>query len=314
MANPKRTDPSEPAPARWPDRFTHLLGVPPGALVGLAFFILVVVAVVYGWRTFGRTVVARPIYRLAVESIKVTPPPAWIKTDIRAEIVRDGALTDLTIFDKDATLRVYQAFELHGSPWISQVKRVSKQPPAQLTVDVEYRHPVAWVEVPGLKPGDEGGVIPVDATGYVLPTRDFTKAQLPEYLRISIRDVRPYGLAGSAWGDPRVAGAAQIARVLGDVWKPLEVFRILLASPADSSAAEPSYELELASGQRLLWGVAPGTTSVREPTAETKIERLVKLHETLKSWDRAPSEGIDLRNPDTFPSARTAAQYDSSPR
>ena len=149
MGNSKRQESSEPAAARWPERLIHAFGVPPGALVGLLFFVLVVTAVVYGWRPWGRTVVARPIYRLAAESIQVTPPPPWIKTDVRGEVVRDGALTDLTIFDKDATLRVYQAFELH--PWIAQVKRVSKQPPAQLLVDVQYRRPVAWVEVPGLK-------------------------------------------------------------------------------------------------------------------------------------------------------------------
>jgi ABC-type amino acid transport system permease subunit len=66
--------------------------------VGIAFFAMlflaVVIAVVYGWHRWGRTVVARPVYRISAENIRTTPTPAWIRSDVRGEIIRDGALED----------------------------------------------------------------------------------------------------------------------------------------------------------------------------------------------------------------------------
>src|SRR5262245_12157401 len=104
--------------------------LPVVALFFAGLFVLVVAAVVIGWQRWGRTVVTRPIYRLAAENIQITPAPNWIRSDIRAEVFCVGALNDLSVFDKDVTIRVYQAFELH--PWVAKVKRVSKRPPARL--------------------------------------------------------------------------------------------------------------------------------------------------------------------------------------
>lgn len=257
---------------------------------------MIVAGVVYGWQRWGQTVVARPIYRVKTESIHVTSPPPWIRTDVRAEIVRDGALDDLTIFDKDATIRVFQAFELH--PWVAKVLRVSKHPPAQLIVDLEYRQPVAWVEVPGAKPGDDGGVIPIDAMAYVLPSRDFTKENLQDYLRISIPDVRPYGLAGTAWSDSRVVGAAKIASLLQQTWRSMNLYRIQLADESiqGSSPARPVFEIETASKRRIVWGSGPGTESADEPPASVKLSRLQQLAESAGALESIPTEGTDLRN------------------
>jgi len=117
--------------------------LPAVALFFAVLFVLLVAGIVIGWQRWGRSVVTRPIYRIAGENIHVTPTPPWIRSDVRAEVVRDGALNDLSIFDKDVTIRVYQAFELH--PWIAKVKRVSKHPPARLDVDLQSRQAVAWV-------------------------------------------------------------------------------------------------------------------------------------------------------------------------
>jgi len=237
---------SNPTPTKLAGRFGSLFAnaskLPPGLIAGTVLFVVTVVGVVYGWRNWGRTVVARPIYRLAAENIQVSPPPVWIKTDVRAEVVRDGALHDLTIFDKDATIRVYQAFELH--PWVAKVLRVSKHPPARLDVELTYRQPVAWVEVPrGNQPGEDGGVIPVDRQAVVLPSRDFGKENLQDYLRIAVPNVGPYGLAGTAWGDVRVVGAARIATAFDGIWQALQLYRIRIVvdAPLARSQAEPLY-------------------------------------------------------------------------
>jgi hypothetical protein len=270
----------------------------PAIVVGLTvLFILVVAAVVIGWRQWGRSVVARPVYRLAVENIRITPSPPWIRTDIRAEVVRDNALTDLSIFDKDVTIRVYQAFELH--PWIARVKRVSKHPPARLDVDLEYRRPVAWVEVPaGIMPGNEGGVVPVDADSVVLPSRDFTEQNLADYLWISVSGITPFGQAGAPWGDPRVAGAARIATLLEDCWRELQLTRIRV--PSDDTPARydrpPIYELETQQQRRIIWGHAPGIDVPGEPAVSVKRARLQRLAGEGGDVDKSAQQTLDLRS------------------
>ena len=301
MGSRKQPEPVEAGGFTISSVFGGAGGIPPAIIVGLLFFVAVVTVVVYGWRNWGRTVVARPIYRIAAESIEITPPPPWIRRDVRAEVVRDAALNDLTIFDKDATIRVYQAFELN--PWVAKVQRVSKHPPARLIVDLEYRKPVAFVEVPPTTPTDEGGVIPIDGLTCVLPTgtgdfRDFTSEDLKHYLRISIRDIRPYGLAGTVWGDPRVTGAAKIATALDGAWQSLQLYRIQLASSSELSGnpMEPVYELETASHRRIVWGNAPGQEKPDEPSAPVKVNRLQQAAKSLGSLDQLPESGADLRD------------------
>lgn len=310
MGSRKQPEPAEARGFGISSVFAGAAGLPPAIMLGLLFFVAVVTVVVYSWRHWGRTVVARPIYRIAAESIEITPPPPWIRTDVRSEVVRNGALNDLTIFDKDATIRVYQAFELH--PWIAKVQRVSKHPPARLIVDLEYRQPVAWVEVPGASPTDEGGVIPIDGLTCVLPSRDFTSEDLKHYLRISVRDVRPYGLAGTVWGDTRIAGAAKIATALDGAWQGLQLYRIQLVNTIELSGnpMEPVYELETASHRRIVWGNAPGQERPDEPSAPVKVNRLQQAAKTLGSLEQLPASGADLRDV----SSLTVATRDSRVR
>jgi hypothetical protein len=260
-------------------------------------FAVVVVLVVFGWQQWGRTVVARPVYRIAVENIRVTPPPPWIHSDVRAEVVRENALHDITIFDKDATIRVYQAFELH--PWVQRVKRVTKHPPAQINVELEYRRPMAWVEVPrGLLPGKDGGVIAVDQDAVVLPWRDFSPEHLADYLRISVPALTPCGLAGSPWGDPRVAGAARIAALLSDSWQEWKLFRIRVSTDAEviRHDDQPVYELETRDRQCIVWGRAPNAESPNEPSATAKLNRLRQLLASSAEGGSTKIADSDLRS------------------
>jgi hypothetical protein len=273
-------------------------------------FLSLVIAIVYGWRQWGRTVVARPVYRIAAENIRTTPPPAWIRSDVRGEIIRDGALQDLTVFDKDVTIRVYQAFELH--PWVLKVNRVSKHPPARLDVDLDYRVPVAWVEVPrGVLPGNDGGVIPVDGNAVVLPSRDFSQEHLPDYLRISINGISPCGLAGTPWGDTRVTGAARIAALLQDVWRDAKLFRVRLSTAPDvvRHDSQPIFELETREHRRLIWGHAPGEEVSDEPSSTVKVHRLNQLVETVGELDKSTESVWDLRTAESFQSKRIAREF-----
>ena len=43
------------------------------------------------WQVVGQRVAADPHYRVTAASIETTPPPAWVRSDIRSEVFRaDG--------------------------------------------------------------------------------------------------------------------------------------------------------------------------------------------------------------------------------
>jgi hypothetical protein len=261
-------------------------------------FVVVTVGLVASWNRWGRTVVTRPLYRIALENIQLTPPPPWVRANVAAEVYRDSALHELTSFHKDLTIRVYQAFELHA--WIAKVKRVSKHPPARLEIDVEYRRPVALVEVPrGVLPDGEWGLIAVDREAVVLPSRDFMQDDVEKYLWLNIPGIPPCGLAGTQWGDSRVAGAAQIAELLDDSWREWNLFRIQLSGNTDATwrRGPPIYEIETRGHKRIIWGCAPGQGAADEPPAAVKLNRLRSLAASTGGFDAAAQSAWDLRSP-----------------
>jgi hypothetical protein len=78
--------------------------VPSGATAGVwqrpfrrGFTVLLLLAgltggAYYGWQRVGPQVTQGPEYVLELEQIVITPPPPWIRADVRAETVRDGGL------------------------------------------------------------------------------------------------------------------------------------------------------------------------------------------------------------------------------
>src|SRR6185295_19968759 len=68
------------------------------------------------WDHVREHVMASSQYRLDPKDIEITPPPPWIHTDIKAEVIHEAQLdASLSRLDKDLTLRLAQAFGLH--PW-----------------------------------------------------------------------------------------------------------------------------------------------------------------------------------------------------
>ena len=61
--------------------------------------------------------------------------PAWIHTDVKAEVIRNASLdAALSVLDDNLTVNIAQAFALH--PWVAKVTRVSKHHPARVKVEV----------------------------------------------------------------------------------------------------------------------------------------------------------------------------------
>jgi hypothetical protein len=238
------------------------------------------------WRHAGPVISESPEYRLTPERVELVPaPPAWIRSDVRGEALRVGRLdTPQRLLAPDLTERAYQAFAVH--PWIARVTRVSKGHPAWLRVEVEYRRPVAMVQV-----GER--LLPVAADAVVLPHEDFSPVDARGYPRVEGIDTLPAGPPGAPWGDARVLGAAQIAAAVGDRWKPLNLERI-----RPSRSHEPSamvFELLTPADTAVYWGHPPGLTAEGEPSAERKLELLEKYVATHGPLDRAgPSALFDV--------------------
>ncbi len=221
------------------------------------------------WQQVGPHVRSSGQYQLDPEQITITPPPAWIRSDIKAEALRDASFDGpLSLLDPELTVRVASALAAH--PWVAHVERVSKRFPSGLDVVVSYRRPVAMVEVE-----DGASALPVDAEGIVLPTRDFRPTEAEDYPRIGEIHTTPSGSAGMRWGDAGVAGAAQIAAALGNEWKKLDLFRIVPGERKPGrSGVEYTFSLVTHSGTKVNWGRAPTTDLPGELPAAEKISQL----------------------------------------
>ena len=265
--------------------------------------VIAAVAIVGGaqlWRHVRSQVLSEPEYRLTADRIEVSPTPAWIKSDIKLEALRQSGLDrEQSILESDLAERIAKAFELH--PWVRRVRRVEKRTPAGVIVDLEYRRPTCMVEVPN-------GLYPVDAEGVLLPTADFTPEEALVYPRVAGVVAVTEGPVGTPWRDPRVEGACAIAELLGNDWSRLWLYRITPAARVDSSG-EIEFEIETREGGQIVWGRAPGREPAEEPKAEEKRDRLLRLFaDATGSQTAGEGEIIDLRRRDDEPRPRTAAK------
>lgn len=266
------------------------------ALAGRTALVLALAALAAGaagayaaWRKVRGTVLAGDEYRLGAHDMEITPPPKWIRSDVKSEVIRYGGLgANLSILDERLTVRVAQAFSLHA--WVERVERVYKQHPARVVVELVYREPVAAVEV-------EDGILFVDAKGVLLPTEDFTAADAERYPRI--RGVRssPLRPVGSSWGDPEVLAAAQIAAALRHDWGKLKFYRLAAADNELARPGEARFEIVTHRGTKVLWGRSPAAATSGEMSAGEKLARLLELSARFGTLDDVPRSGqpIDLR-------------------
>lgn len=257
------------------------------------------------WQRSAATISHSSQYLLTADNIHLTPPPPWIRTDIKNQALRDANLVgNLSLLDNWDELagRVKQAFEFQ--PWVASVQRITRRLPRSLEVEVAYRRPVAAVES-----RDENGVmyLPIDERAIRLPDADLTEPERRYLPRISNITGRP--LVGDRWNDERVIGGARFAVQLADVWETLrlvEIIATLQSSPHDEKHVY-RYELVTTGGTRIVWGTTPGDEIPgSESPFSQKRQRLLEYaiqHGKLESID-GPAE-LDVRS-DLIVTPRTA--------
>ena len=238
----------------------------------------IVLAVGYGghlaWKHFLPTIARHPQFQISSEDIHVTPPPPWIRADVKAEVLRDGGLVGrLSVIDDHHQLqqRVRDAFAFH--PWIAAVGQIKIDLPASLEVELRYRQPVAAVESID---GQSVSYLPIDATGIRLPDADFSDFQRRSLPRISGVMGRPS--VGERWADERVTSAATLAARLADIWSQLRLVEIIPSMHAQVRGESSFYAFEImtSGGTRIVWGAAPGRErDAAESPFDAKRKRLL---------------------------------------
>jgi hypothetical protein len=243
----------------------------------------------YAWRRWGEPATQGSEYVVTPESILVTPQPSWIHGNVKDEVIRTAAFSELGLLDRELVERVAHAFALH--PWVKRVVRVEKRHPAQVAVELEFRRPVIVVK---LDAPDEQGLLFLDEESVLLPSGDFAPSQARNYLRIGAAGETPTSVYGTAWGSERIAGAARIAAAWGDQWQALGLYWIV---GVRSSAGELTYELRTQDDKaRVVWGPAIGRESASEAPAGQKIAALAQFVNDKGPLGKSGEEVvIDLR-------------------
>ena len=211
-------------------------------------------------------------YRLATSQIEVTPPPHWVPHDLAAQAARRAGLPDnLSLLDPDIARRVATAFEQH--PWVKGRVQVSTSVPARMRVSLEYREPVAMVRV---TQAGKSGLFPIDADATLLPSADFTPAEIAKYPLIENVSAPPDSAEGSTWKNAAVFGAARLAKELKPHWESFGFQSILVPTNSDRKRAWEELTLQLSTrgGSRVIWGRPPGAKHPGELPADKKVERI----------------------------------------
>jgi hypothetical protein len=240
------------------------------------------------WQKVQSHVASQPEYLVAIDDVEITPPPSWIHTDIKADVIRDAGLKKkISILDSHAAVRLSEAFALN--PWVARVAAVHTSYPAHIRIDLVYRRPVAMVEV-------AGGLLPIDVHGILLPTTGFSAAEAHDYPRIAGVTSSPRGLIGTPWGDVGVEHAAKLAELLADVWQALKLHQVQFQSATETdNPGSVALQLVTQGGTVFLWGSAPGEESADEAKAVDKLARLQKMLADFQTLDAVPAKQRDLR-------------------
>lgn len=244
-------------------------------LIGVGLVVALGVAVHLAWLQFAATIARHPQYQITVDQIRISPPPPWIHSDIRAEVLRDAGLVGtLSVLDDSGKLqeRIRDAFAFH--PWVANVRRIVLSLPASIDVELEYRRPIAAVQA-SANPG--ATCSPIDVMGVRLPDSDFSEVERRYLPRIVGVGGQP--LVGKPWTDERVLEAARLVAGLSDVWTQLRLVEII-PSPEPRIRGDVRYhtfELTTSGGTRIRWGAAPGhEPDAGESPFNVKRQRLVE--------------------------------------
>ena len=231
-----------------------------------------------GWFFVRHSLSERAEYRLLAERVRVSEAPPWIPSDFVDAVLRSSGLTSASLLDADLSEKLAKAFA--ADSWVESVVRVELRFPSGADVALVYRRPVAVVEVPQ-------GLLPIDSNGVLLRTDYFihiAPEKKNDYVRVSGIRSTPLGGVGTAWGDPLVHSSAQLAALLEDVTKTLELTTILPVVEKTAAGPQTVFRLRTAAGTEFHWGRFESD----EPQNDVGKKRLLELARLFGSLDQVP--------------------------
>lgn len=318
-SNPETTDVSSPAAPAVPSLHARR-----GLLLGIGILLMLGVCSHYVWERAKPRIRSDVRYQVSIATIQITEQPEWLHNDVKLEALgRAGLLSQtpekapdagLSILDDPTQLEERVAMMLEFHPWVRSVGKISKSPPNQLMVEVEYRTPLAALSIgrsisnsarTNISAGVTSNLIPIDQEGVLLLAQDLEQRQLGFLPRINVENLlqatqTQAPRAGEQWTDPRVAGALDLIYRLGKNWHQLSLLDI---TPSPSPEVRGNqryyvYDLRTNGGTTISWGAAPSIAPVGESPFEAKLARLqsyIAQNGPLNSVQSSPAR-IDIRN------------------
>jgi hypothetical protein len=298
MAKSRKPAPAEPEPEEAPPKPT--LAAKAGKAVLKTFFrpkrlLLFALIPIFGaiaplvWKNWP-DLDERDVYRVKAAEIRITAAPRPVPSNLVERAVGTAALdNEFSLLDATLLPRLNEAFA--KEPWVRRVVQLRKGLPAHVEVDLEYRKPVAMIDV-------KQGVYPVDEEGVLLPPADFSAAEIRRYPLVTGISSVPSGAPGTPWGETTVLGAAKVAAALAADWDSLGLTSIQAPPPLSANVAldDLTFELKARNGSTVVWGRPPGTGHPGELTVEQKLGRLKHYIANFGPLDApGPAFEIDIR-------------------
>ncbi|MFN9509978.1 MAG: cell division protein FtsQ/DivIB [Planctomycetota bacterium] len=268
--------------------------IPKAAILSMVGPMALLLAGYLGWRFYGAKALDAAYYAVKQENIHISDRPPWLKSDVVAEVFEQNGLGRMSLLDDLTAAVIAKAFD--GHPWVKKTHRVHRMAGGQIMINAEFRQPVAMVHCDPDPSSDSGGAgqesfLPVDGEGILLPTKDFSQEDIPDYMLIYAQNIRAsdYPRVGMIMADPQISEAILLCRFLG----PLRSHGLSKLSSVyvypNTGGGKSRWKLELTTkgGPRIMWGSAPTHESSNEPTANVKLKRLAELIGDSAQWAQA---------------------------
>jgi hypothetical protein len=272
--------------------------VPKAAILSMVGPMALLLAGYLGWRFYGAKALDTTYYALKQENIHISDRPTWLRSDVISEVFEQSGLDRMSLLDDQTAAVIAKALDSH--PWVKKTHRVHRMAGGQIVINAEFRQPIAMVHCQAsLEPGvnstpgsnDQESFLPVDSEGILLPTKDFSQEDIPNYILIYAQNIQSsdYPRVGMTLADPQIAEAILLCRFLA----PLRAQGLAKLSSVyvypNASGGNSRWRLEITTkgGPRILWGSAPTHEATNEPTANTKLKRLVELIGDPTQWARS---------------------------
>lgn len=227
--------------------------------------------------------------------------PDWINTpnwNYIIDNIHAKLATEVTDGIRAPALSERIAQIVASSPWVRSVRRVSLRSDGVISIDAEFRRPVAVVVAGGhAYPVSQDGVR-LSLQGYQLTAADVTVAGYLQIVGVENR----VPVEGGAWSGRELYHALKLVAFLDryDWTKPpmpdiRAKVNIIDASRHDS-CRDPCLRVRTADGGLFEWGLPPGEEGGIEASAAEKFSKLVGVAEAGVPTDRL----VDLRGMGTI--------------